>query len=65
MPIGRIDEMIGPQQQLSAFPIIIQFIKLYSFLLWKFVHFHRGVFEGILHMVLWEVLRLSDDLGNQ
>ena len=65
MSNGRIDEMIEPQQQLSAFLIIIQFAKLYSFLLWKFVQLHRGVLEGVLHMVLWELFRLSDSLANQ
>ena len=65
MSNGRIDEMIESQQQLSAFLIIIQFTKFYSFLLWKFVHFHRGVLEGVLHMVLWELLRLSDSLANR
>ena len=65
MSNGRIDEMIGPQQQLSAFLIIIQFTKFYSFFFWKFVHFHRGVLEGVLHMVLWELIRLSDGLANQ
>ena len=56
---GGTDEMIGLEQQLSAFLIIMQFTKLYSFLLWEFVHFHRGVREGVLHMVLWKLLRLS------
>ena len=45
MSNGRIDEMIGPQQQLSSFIIIIQFTKFYSFLLSKFVHFHRGALK--------------------
>ena len=65
MSNGQIDEMIGPQEQLSAFLIMIQFTKIYSFLLWKFVHFYRGVFDEVLHMVLRELLRLSDGLGNQ
>ena len=65
MSNGRIDEMIGPQQQLSAFLIIIQFTKFHDFLLGKFVEFHRGVLEGVLHMTLWELLRLSDSLVNQ
>ena len=64
MSNGRIDEMIGPQQQLNAFLIIIQFTKIYSFLLWEFVHFYRGVLEGVLNMVLWELIRLSDHLAN-
>ena len=61
MPNGLIDEMIGPQpkQQLSPFLIIIQFKKTYSILLWELVHFHRGVIERVLHMALWELLRLS------
>ena len=45
--------------------LVIQFTKFYSFLLWKFFHFHRGVLEGVLHMVLWELLRLSDSLVNR
>ena len=65
MSNGWNDEMIGPQQQLSLFLIIIQFTKFYSFLAWKFVHFHKGVVEGVLHMVLWELLRLSDILENR
>ena len=65
MSNGRIDETIGPQQQLSAFLIIIQFRKIYSFLLWELVHIHRGVLKGVLHMVLWELIRLSDGLANQ
>ena len=65
MSNGRIDEMIGPQQQLSAFLIIIQFTKIYSFLLWEFVHFHRCVLEGVLHTVLWELMRLSDDFESR
>ena len=65
MSNGRIDETIGPQQQLSAFLIIIQFTEIYSFLLWEFVHFHRGVLEGVLHMALWELIRLSDGLANR
>ena len=65
MSNGRIDEMIGSQQQRSAFLIITQFTKFYSFLLWKFVHFHRGVLQGVLHIVLWELLRLSDRLKNR
>ena len=65
MSNGRIDEMIGRQEQLSAFLIMIQFTKIYSFLLWKFVHFYRGVLDEVLHMVLRELLRLSDGLGNQ
>ena len=65
MSNGRIDEMIGQQQQLSAFLIIIHFTKFYGFLLWKFVHFHRDVLEGVSHMLLWELLRLSDSLANR
>ena len=65
MSNGRTDEMIRLQQQLSAFLIIKQFTKIYSFLLWKFVHFHRGVLEGILHIVLWELIRLPDGLVNR
>ena len=65
MSNGRTDEMIEPQQQLTAFFIIIQFTKIYSFLLWEFVNFHRGVLEGVLHMVLWELIRLSAGLANQ
>ena len=65
MSNGRIDEIIGPQQQLSAFLIIIQFTKIYSFLLWEFVHFHRGVLEGAFHMLLWGLIRLSDGLANR
>ena len=65
MSNGRIDEMFGPQQHLSVFLIIIQFTKFCSFLLWKFVHFKRGVLEGLLHMVLWELLRLPDSLANR
>ena len=61
MSNGQIDEMIEPQQQLSAFLTIVQFTKFYSFL-WKFVHFHRGSLEGVLHMVL---LRLPDSLANR
>ena len=64
MSNGQIDEMIEPQQQLSAFLTILQFTKFYSFL-WKFVHFHRGGLEGVLHMVLWELLRLPDSLANR
>ena len=62
MSNGRTDEMIRLQQQLSAFLIIKQFTKIYSFLLYKFFHFHRGVLEGILHIVLWELIRLPDGL---
>ena len=45
MSNGQIDEIIGPQQQLSAFLIIIQFTKIYSFLLWEFVHLERISFK--------------------
>ena len=65
MSNGRIDEMIRPQQQLSVFLIIIQFTKIDSFLLWEFAHFHRGVFERVWHMALWELIRLSDGLANR
>ena len=47
MSNGRIDEILGPQQQLSGSLIIIELAKTYSFLLWKSVHFQRGALEGV------------------
>ena len=40
---GWTVEMIGPQQQLSGSLIILELLKIYKSLLWKFVHLHRGV----------------------
>ena len=47
-----IDEMIRPQQQLSGSLTNIGLTKIQSFLLWKFVHFHAGVLEGVFPISL-------------
>ena len=43
---GRIDQMIGPQEQLSGSLIIIELTKIYRFSHWKFVHFEKNVLDA-------------------
>ena len=39
--------MIGLQEQLSDSLAIIELTKIYSFLLWKFVHLESSETEGV------------------
>ena len=52
--------MIGPQEQLEGYLIVIGLPKIYRFFLWKFDHFKKSVLEGLLSYYTWNSENFSD-----